>query len=201
LDSEMEDVRQQGEEVEEVSIGLDGDWFLRTSARQGTSPHARTTRFYHSLGLWLKKNITDTPACKTVRSQKGMVSNVEDFARLFQEAGLGLAHYAIQFFTFVPDPTGYVTVLHKTDGSLTRCVWHNVPWELDIALEQEASKGVRHVTVGMKGSYVILLNTGVMWWSGVPASLERLLDDAEKRGRSVAVSLINFDTVDEGYTN
>ena len=33
----MEDVRQNGEEVEEVSIGLDGDWFLRTSARHGTS--------------------------------------------------------------------------------------------------------------------------------------------------------------------
>jgi hypothetical protein len=30
---EMEDVRQKGEEVEEVSIGLDGDWFLLTNAR------------------------------------------------------------------------------------------------------------------------------------------------------------------------
>lgn len=149
----------------------------------------------------LLAKITDSPACKTIHFQRDMVSNVEEFARLIQEAGLSLAHYAIQFFTFVPDPTGYVTVLHKTDGSLTRCVWHNVPRELDTALEQEASKGVRHVTVGMNGSYVILLNTGVMWWSGVPASLERLLDDAEKRGRAVAVSLINFDTVDEGYTN
>ena len=126
-----------------------------------------------------------------------MVSNVEDFVRLIQEAGLSLAHYAIQFFTFVPDPTGYVTVLHKTDGSLTRCAWHNVPWELDIVLEREASKGVRHVAVGMNNSYVILLNTGVMWWSGVPAPLDRLLDDAEKRGRAVAVSLINFNMVDE----
>ena len=40
----MEDVRQNGEEVEEVSIGLDGDWFLRTSARHGTSPHTREPR-------------------------------------------------------------------------------------------------------------------------------------------------------------
>ncbi len=32
----MEEVRRKGEEVEEVSIGLDGDWFLRTNARHGT---------------------------------------------------------------------------------------------------------------------------------------------------------------------
>ena len=32
----MEDVRRMSEEVEEVSIGLDGDWFLRTNARHGT---------------------------------------------------------------------------------------------------------------------------------------------------------------------
>ena len=39
LDREMEDVRRKGEKVEEVSIGLDGDWFLRTNARHGTSFH------------------------------------------------------------------------------------------------------------------------------------------------------------------
>jgi len=44
LADEMEDVRRKDEEVEEVSIGLDGDWFLRTSARQGTSPHTREPR-------------------------------------------------------------------------------------------------------------------------------------------------------------
>jgi hypothetical protein len=38
LDREMEDVREKGEEVEEVSIGLDGDWFLRTDSRHGTFP-------------------------------------------------------------------------------------------------------------------------------------------------------------------
>jgi hypothetical protein len=36
LDREMEDVRRKGEEVQEVSIGLDADWFLRTNARHGT---------------------------------------------------------------------------------------------------------------------------------------------------------------------
>lgn len=36
LDREMEDIRRKGEEVEEVSIGLDGDWFLRTNTRHGT---------------------------------------------------------------------------------------------------------------------------------------------------------------------
>ena len=34
----MEDVRRKGEEVEDVSIGLDGDWFLRTDTRHGTFP-------------------------------------------------------------------------------------------------------------------------------------------------------------------
>lgn len=121
-----------------------------------------------------------------------MASNVELFAHLIQQAGLSLEHYAIQFFTFVPDPTGYVTVLHKTDGTLTRCAWHNVPRDLDMVLEREGSNGVRHVAVGMNGSYVVLLNTGVVWWSGVPDGLHRLLHDAEKRGRGVVVSAISF---------
>jgi hypothetical protein len=38
LDREMEDIRRRGEDVEEVSIGLDGDWFLRTNNRHGTFP-------------------------------------------------------------------------------------------------------------------------------------------------------------------
>ena len=103
--------------------------------------------------------------------------------------------YDVQFFTFVPDTSGYVTVLHKTDGSLTRCAWHNVPRELDILLEREASKGVRHVAVGMNGSYVVILNTGIVWrGGGIPTSLSRLLDDAGKSGRGVAVSIIAFST-------
>ena len=36
LDRQMEDVRRKGEEVEEVSVGLNGDWFLRTNCRHGT---------------------------------------------------------------------------------------------------------------------------------------------------------------------
>jgi hypothetical protein len=81
--------------------------------------------------------------------------------QLLQQAGLTLAGYAIQFFTFVPDTTGYVTVLHETDGSHTRCVWHNVPRELDMVLEREGPKGVRHVTVGVNGAYVVILNYGL----------------------------------------
>ncbi|KAI9454361.1 hypothetical protein F5148DRAFT_1151740 [Russula earlei] len=174
LADEIEDVRQNGEHVEDVSVGLDGDWFLRTDAR-----HACT-----------------------------MDSNVELFVQLVQEAGLTLADYAIQFFTFVPDPTGYVTVLHKTDGSLTRCAWHNVPPELDSLLEQEADNGVRHVAVGMDGSYVVILNTGAIWWNGVHQSLHNLLDEAERTGLAivtVSLSLIStsyyFIEFADGTTN
>lgn len=117
-----------------------------------------------------------------------MVSNVELFAQLAAQGGLNLEHYAIQFFTFVPDPTGYVTVLHKGDRSLTRCAWHNVPLGLDRILEREAAAGVRHVTAGMNGSYVVILNSGVVWWEGVPSSLQKLLSDAEQKGRGVKVS-------------
>jgi len=165
----MEDVRTKGEEVQEVSIGLDGDWFLRTDARH---------------------------ACKTVHDNKDMISNVELFAQLIAQAGLSLAEYAIQFFTFVPDPTGYVTVLHKTDGTLTRCIWHNVPQDLDTLLEREGTKGVHHVAVGMYGSYVVILNSGEIWWSGVPEALNGLLGEAERRRRvvvTVSLSLISSD--------
>jgi hypothetical protein len=121
-----------------------------------------------------------------------MASNVELFVTLLQKAGLSLDQYAIQLFAFVPDPTGYITVLHKTDGTLTRCLWQNVPQELDIVLEREGVNGIRHVAVGKNGAYVVLLDTGVVWWSGVPDSLHRLLDDAEKRRRGVVVSASSF---------
>jgi len=130
-------------------------------------------------------------ACKTDHGRANVISNVEQFVQLIQQAGLSLADYAIQFFTFVPDPTGYVTVLHKTDDSLTRCAWHNVPQELDAVLEREGPKGVRHVTVGVNGSYVVILNSGVvLWGAGVPARLQQLLEDAETKRRSVTVSAI-----------
>ncbi len=122
-----------------------------------------------------------------------MISNVEHFVQLVQKAGLSLADYAIQFFVFVPDAVGYVTVLHKTDGSLTRCAWHNVPQELDTVLEREGPKGVRHVTVGVNGAYVVILNSGaVLWGAGVPGRLHQLLEDAVRRGRSVAVRTTPF---------
>jgi hypothetical protein len=119
---------------------------------------------------------------------------VEEFVLLLKKAGPTPAQYAIQFFAFVPDPTGYVTVLHKTDGSLTRCAWHNVPPALDTVLEREASKGVRHVTVGVTdGSYAVILNSGVVCWgSGVPAPLHQLLEDAERSRRRVAVGIISL---------
>jgi hypothetical protein len=109
-----------------------------------------------------------------------------------RKGGLDLEDYAIQFFNFVPDPTGYVTLLLKMDGSLTRCIWHNIPRKLDELLEREAPKGVRHVAVGVNGSYVVILNNGVVWWYGVPESLSQLLDAAEKSRRAVAVSIIVF---------
>jgi hypothetical protein len=56
----MEDVRQKGEEVEEVSIGVDGDWFLRTNARHGTLPPTPEPAPPPSIPfrLWLKQETT-----------------------------------------------------------------------------------------------------------------------------------------------
>ena len=135
----------------------------------------------------------DAAACKTQHERAGIISNVEEFVLLLKKADLSLTEYGIQVFAFVPDPTGYVTVLHKTDGSLTRCAWHNVPRELDSVLEREAPKGVRHVTVGVDGSYALILNSGAVWWgSNVPARLHQLLEDAERKNRPVAVSIISM---------
>jgi hypothetical protein len=135
----------------------------------------------------------DAAACKREHGHPDLVSNVEQFVKLLEQAGLSLTDYGIQFFTFVPDPTGYITMLHKTDGSLTRCAWHNVPRELDLVLEREGPKGVRHVTVGVNGAYVLISNSGVVsWGAGVPGRLHQLLEDARARRRSVAVSTIPF---------
>lgn len=49
LAREIEDVRQYGEEVEELSIGLDGDWFLRTNIRCG--------RFSFDLNLAFRQSV------------------------------------------------------------------------------------------------------------------------------------------------
>ena len=120
------------------------------------------------------------------------MSNVELFAQLAAQGGLNLEQYAIQCFTFVPDSTGYVTVLHKGDRTRSQCAWHNVPAALDQLLDREAAKGVRHVTVGVNGAYVVILNSGVVWWKGVPPSLNQMLDDAEQKGRGVQVRAATF---------
>ncbi|KAH9954646.1 hypothetical protein BGW80DRAFT_1509477, partial [Lactifluus volemus] len=161
----LEDVRHKGEEVQRVSIGLDGDWFLRTDKRH---------------------------AYKIVDAD--WVSNVKLFVDHLRKSGLDLADHAIRFFSFVPDPTGYVTVFHKLDSPFGRCLWHNVPDDLNKLLESESSKGVRHVAVGVNGSYVVILDTGVVWWYAVPEQLDQLLREAEKRGRAietVALSLVS----------
>jgi hypothetical protein len=49
----LEDARHKGEEVQRVSIGLDGDWFLRTDKRHCTScPHDPCTRIPIKLSLF-----------------------------------------------------------------------------------------------------------------------------------------------------
>ena len=59
LDREMEDIRRKGEEVEHVSIGLDGDWFLRTNTRHGTFPPMSKLRTPISpINPWLKQETT-----------------------------------------------------------------------------------------------------------------------------------------------
>jgi hypothetical protein len=121
-----------------------------------------------------------------------MVSNVELFAQLAKQGGLNIEQYAIQVFTFVPDSSGYVVVMHKGDRSLTQCAWHNVPAGLDQLLGREAANGVRHVAVGINGSYVVILNSGVVWWKGVPPALNRLLTDAEQKRRGVQVIVATF---------
>ena len=122
----------------------------------------------------------------------GNVSNVQRFTQIMSQAGLSLARYKIQFFTFVPDPTGYITVLHSADGTMTLCVWETVQRNLDDILEREAHNGIRYVAVGKNGSFVVLLNTGKMRWSGVPEPLNQLLADAERSYRVVVVSGITF---------
>lgn len=97
--------------------------------------------------------------------------------------------YTIRSFTFVPDLTGYVAVLYNEDGSFTHCAWHNIPPKLDDLLSREAFRGVRRVAVGVNGSYVVVLNNGCIWWSNVPESLGQLLDNAQRMGREVVVSL------------
>ena len=157
------------------------------------APPSRTRAPIDSIPSLAKIRNDDAAACKTDPGRGELISNVEQFVLLIEKAGLSLAQYAIQLFAFVPDKTGYVTVLHKTDGSLTRCAWHNVPPELDAVLEREAPKGVRHVSVGVNGSYVLILNSGVVWWgSGVPLQLHQLLEEAERMRRPVVVSIVFF---------
>jgi hypothetical protein len=118
------------------------------------------------------------------------------FSQHALKGGHDLTQYTMQFFAFVPNPAGYVTVLHKTDGSFSVCAWENVPPELDAVLKREASEGngVHRVTVGMRGSYVVVMNNGIILWSGVPEPLGRLLADAMVEGRGVAVSPMKFFT-------
>jgi hypothetical protein len=191
LDREMEDVRRKGEEVQQLSTGLDGDWFLRTDKRLGT--FSSPTPGFNGPVIWslvINTKNGDSAECKADENRQ--FSNVKLFIQLKQKAGFGPQHYTIQFFTFVPDSMGYVAGLHKTDGSITHCAWRNVPQKLDTVLEREANNGVRHVAVGKSGSFVVILNNGIMFWSGVPESLSQKLSSAKREGLAAVVSLGAF---------
>jgi hypothetical protein len=91
----LEDARRKGEQVEELSSGLDGDWFLRTNARHGT---------YTPVSINLSRpflNDNDNASVQYARrntSRQGMVSNVELFAQLAKQGGLN--HRAIRDTVF-----------------------------------------------------------------------------------------------------
>ncbi|KAI0263123.1 hypothetical protein BC834DRAFT_889170 [Gloeopeniophorella convolvens] len=162
LEKVVEDALDKGEEIQAISLGPDGDWFLRTNMR--------VAHWYAQI---------------KAGGQAGQISNVRIFQRLARSDGLDLTGFVMQFFTFVPDHTGYVTVLHDTKNLLTRCAWRNVPPALDSFLEREGHQGVHHVAVGVRGSYVVILNSGKVCWHGVPEPLNRLLNNADQSRRGV----------------
>ncbi|KAI0263020.1 hypothetical protein BC834DRAFT_888684 [Gloeopeniophorella convolvens] len=133
-----------------------------------------------SIGLygyqWFLRSDT-THAYRTAQIEGSMNDFFAEYANSMHE---------IRCFAFAPDPTGYVAVVcHRGDHSTTECKWHNVPPALDALLMREAHHGVRHVTMGNDDSYVVLMESGTVWTSGIPDALRRQLDDAAGKGRQV----------------
>jgi hypothetical protein len=64
LESEMKGVKQKGEEVKTVSIGCNGDWFLRTNTRYGMSPPMPEP--INSICPWLTQETTMPQRAKLV---------------------------------------------------------------------------------------------------------------------------------------
>lgn len=109
--------------------------------------------------------------CKKLYDRPDTVSNVETFCQHAQDGGLDLSQYNIEQLTFVPDTEGYIVVIRQVADGRSRCAWSNVPALLDAHLSTVAGRGVKCVTVGFGGSWVVILEDGTINWRDIPRPL------------------------------
>lgn len=132
-------------------------------------------------------------ACKTLHDRPDLLSNVEGFCQAAEAGGLDLSEYDIEFFTFAPDPTGYVAVLRRFADGQTQCAWSNVPDSLDMHLSSVAGRGVKCAAVGRGGSWVVILEDGSINWRNIPQTLADILSAPLVNGPVEVRELNNID--------
>jgi len=147
-------------------VSKDGDWFLNTN------------RFNCELGLYIIlpwKLIF--PACLN-----DLGSNVQAALDFLQ-----VPVNSVEFFTFVPDPTGYVCKARLIDGTFN-LVRSNVPESLETHLATLTKSDVQviaSVSVGASGGWVVTHQSGRYTWMDIPDRLAGQIKDGIKQGEKV----------------
>ena len=151
-----------GEIVQNISVGKDGDWFLNTNTFNCEFRSYLATRQKKSWSLFCFK------ACYKDGPGRSNVQGALDF--------LQVPINSVEFFTFVPDPTGYVCKARLTDGTFN-LVRKNVPESLEkhlATLTKSDVQDIASVSVGSSGG-----------WVSIPDRLVEQIRDGRKRGEKV----------------
>ena len=154
----------------DVSMGCDGDWFLRTNqticgCRLTSIPHIILSLTQNNYHLGWK-----------ARSADFLSQTVQAFEHA-QKYNIDLPNDQIMSVTFVPSSNGCICIGQASDGTTT-CLWRGagVPPSLAGFLgDVPRTNPVQSVSVGADSAWVVVLQNGAVYFEGISENLRQKL--------------------------
>ena len=160
----------RGDTLLDVSMGCDGDWFLRTNqticgCRLTSIPHIILSLTQNNYHLGWK-----------ARSANFLSQTVQAFEHA-QKYNIDLPNDQIMSVTFVPSSNGCICIGQASDGTTT-CLWRGagVPPSLAGFLgDVPRTNPVQSVSVGADSAWVVVLQNGAVYFEGISENLRQKL--------------------------
>jgi hypothetical protein len=184
LVQEVQQSRSKGEILQDVAIGCNGHWFLKTNKFNCTWWQGVSKDFQ------LGRRLCGLSDFNSVSLLAGTVNSVG----LFLRATPGRSIQAIQYFAFMPDPLGYYCVYGNNDRQ-DQAVWSRLPTSLRKHLDSVMDQRLRcntyangslvpvpfmRCSVGHSESWVVVQDNGRLDFSGVSTNLAKKLKSTSR---------------------